>query len=288
MKIAIMTDVNAGLDYVGYDTKITILRSSINFPNENPLVDGIDILADEFYDRISKITKKSEIPSTSAPSVADIYNTLDKLIEEGYTDVIHYPISFKLSSTGSTVQSIAEEYKDKINVHVVDTKTAAFLQGYIAIVAKAMADDGKTVQEIIDYSKFLINNNTAYFLVEDLNYLVKNGRLSNAAGFIGTLLKIKPILQLTSDGEIKSIEKVKTYQKAVDRLISLVLKYIEKSKKFKLFAFHSIKMSTLEYVINKIKESKKDISEIPVHYITPAVGAHIGCGVIGIGAFKLD
>ena len=65
MKIAIMTDVNAGLDYVGYDTGITCLRSTVNFKNE-VLVDGIDIKADEFYRRISQITNASDIPSTSA------------------------------------------------------------------------------------------------------------------------------------------------------------------------------------------------------------------------------
>ena len=159
MKIAVMTDVNAGLDYVGFDTGIYCLRSSINFPNQEPLVDGIDIKADEFYERIKNITKSSEIPSTSAPSVADIYATLDELIEKGYTDVIHYPISFELSSTGQTVQMLAEEYVGKINVHVVNTKTAAYLQGYIALEAKKMVDAGKSVEEVIEYSEYLINNN---------------------------------------------------------------------------------------------------------------------------------
>lgn len=288
MKIAVMTDVNAGLDYVGYDTGIYCLRSSINFPNERPLVDGKDIKADEFYERISKITKSSEIPSTSAPSVADIYNVFDTLIKEGYTDVLHYPISFQLSSTGSTVQSIAEEYKDKINVHVIDTKTAAYIQGYIATVAKKMVDEGKTIEEIIEYSNYLIDNNKAYFVVDNLGYLVKNGRLSNAAGFLGTLFKIKPILELTKEGKIQSKEKVKTYQKAVNRAIELMLEYIKGHNNVQLFVFHSIKLETVEYVIEKIKEARTDITDIPIHYITPAVGAHIGCGVIGIAAFLLD
>ena len=83
MKIAIMTDVNAGLDYVGYDTGITCLRSTVNFKNEF-LVDGIDIKADEFYRRISQITNASDIPSTSAPSLGDIYDAIDNFIEQGY------------------------------------------------------------------------------------------------------------------------------------------------------------------------------------------------------------
>jgi len=288
MKIAIMTDVNAGLDYVGYDTGIICLRSSINFPNEKPLVDGIDIKADEFYERIKNIHDASQIPSTSAPSVADIYNTLDKLIEEGYTDVIHYPISFKLSSTGPTVKKIAEEYKQKIRVHVIDTKTATFLQGYIAMKAKEMADSQATVEQIIEYSNKLIKNNQSYFVVDDLNYLVKNGRLSNAKGFLGTIFKIKPILEIDKEGYIKSLQKVRTYQKAIDTMIDLILKYIEKAKNVFLFVLHSIRLETVEYVIKKIKEMRPDISDVPIHYITPAVGAHIGSGVVGVAAFILN
>lgn len=287
MKIAIMTDVNAGLDYVGYDTGIICLRSSINFPNEKPLVDGIDIRADEFYERIKNIHDSTQIPSTSAPSVADIYDTLDKLIEEGYTDVIHYPISFKLSSTGQTVKKIGEEYKNKIKVHVIDTKVATYLQGYIALQAKQMLDEGKSLQEIIDYSKYLVNHNQSYFVVDDLNYLVKNGRLSNAKGFIGTLFKIKPILEIDKEGYIKSLLKVRTYQKAVDKMIDLILEYIFKAKKVHLFVLHSIKLETIEYVIKQIKEKRPDITDIPIHYITPAVGAHIGSGVVGVAAFIL-
>ena len=283
MKIAVMTDVNAGLDYVGFDTGIYCLRSSINFPNQEPLVDGIDIKADEFYDRIKNITKSSEIPSTSAPSVADIYATLDELIEKGYTDVIHYPISFELSSTGQTVQMLAEEYVGKINVHVVNTKTAAFVQGHIALEAKKMVDAGKSVEEIIEYSEYLINNNKIYFLVDDLNYLVKNGRLSNAAGFIGSLFKIKPILSIRETGKIESIEKVRTYQ----RVEELILEYVGDHQKNEIFGFHSNNIESLNILLGGIAEKNSLLSNQSIHYITPAVGAHIGCGVIGVAVFKL-
>ena len=89
------------------------------------------------------------------------------------------------------------------------------------------------------------------------------------------------------EGDEKGTEKVRTYQKAVDTLIDLILKYIEKSSNVQLFAFHSIKQETIEYVIDQIKEKRPDITNIPIHYITPAVGAHIGCGVVGICAFLL-
>lgn len=287
MKIAIMTDVNAGLDYVNYDTNITCLRSTVNFKDE-VLVDGIDIRADEFYRRISNITSVSEIPSTSAPSLGDIHNAFEKFIEEGYTDVIHFPISFKLSATGPTVKQVSEEYLDQIRVHVIDTKLAAYLQGYLAVNAKQMVSEGKTVEEIIERSNFLIEHSKAYFVVDDLNYLVKNGRLSGAAGFFAGLLKIKPVLELTNDGRIVTKEKVKVYRKAVERAIELLMEFIEGHQKVKILAFHSLREDVITQVANRLKELRPDIDEIEIHFITPAVGAHIGAGVIGLGAFILE
>ncbi len=286
MKIAIMTDVNAGLDYVGYETGITCLRSSVNFKNE-VLVDGIDIMADEFYERIKNIKDASEIPSTSAPSLGDIKNAIEKYIDEGYTDIIHYPISFELSATGPTVLTMADEYKDQINIHVINTKRACYMQGYLAVVAQQMVEEGKTVQEIIDYSNYLIENSNAYFVVEDLNYLIKNGRLSGAAGFIGNMMKIKPILELSPNGKIVSKEKVRTHRKAVERAIDLLIEYIAGHNNVVVFGFHSLQEELINEVCGKIKEKRPDIKNIEVHFITPAVGAHIGAGVIGVGAFLL-
>ena len=286
MKIAVMTDVNAGLDYIGYDSGITCLRSSVNF-GEEVLVDGIDIKADEFYERIKNITDPKDIPSTSAPAIGDIMEAIEKFIEEGYTDVIHFPISFKLSSTGSMVEQVAKEYEDQIKVHVVDTKMACYLQGYLALNAKKMAEQGASVQEIIDRSNELIKNGKAYFVVEDLNYLVKNGRLSGMSGFMGNLLKIKPVLELDKEGYIVTKEKIRTYSKALETLVELALEQIKDQKNVMIFGFHSLKEDTIKEVIAKIKEARPDIENIEVHYITPAVGAHIGAGVIGVGSFIL-
>ena len=286
MKIAIMTDVNAGLDYIGYDSGIVCLRSSVNFPNE-VLVDGIDIKADEFYDRIKNITDPKDIPSTSAPAIGDIMDAIEKFIEEGYTDIIHFPISFKLSSTGPNVVNVANEYADKINVHVVDTKVACYLQGYLAVNAKQMVEHGATVEEILKRSEELINNMQTYFVVEDLNYLVKNGRLSGMAGFMGSLLKIKPVLELDKEGRIVTKEKVRTYSKALERAIELLLEYVDGKKNIKLLGFHSLKEEIVNEVVRKIQEVRPDIVDVEIHFITPAVGAHIGAGVIGIGAIVL-
>lgn len=282
-KIAIITDVNAGLDYLGYDPQIPTLRSIINFKDEH-YVDGIEIKADEFYERLSK---DDTIPSTSAPTIGEAMELLEKLIGEKYTDVIMYSISYQLSSIGQMVENLKSEYSDKINIYVVDTKLATYMQGYLAITAKKMVEEGKSVTEILDRTEYLINHQHAYFVVDNLSYLVKNGRLSGAAGFVGSMFKIKPILELNKEGKIVSKEKVKTHKRAIERALELFCEEIKDAKETQIFVFHTLRENEAEE-IKKYLENKVNTSlPIEVHMVTPAVGAHIGCGILGFGYFIL-
>ena len=283
-KIAVITDVNAGLDYIGYDANIPTLRSIINFGDEH-FIDGLEIRADEFYE---KLATSEVIPSTSAPTVGEAMDLMERLIEEGYTDVIMYSISYQLSSIGQMVETLKDEYAGQINIHVVDTKLATFLQGYIALEAKKMADNGASVEQILNYSKYLIDNNHAYFVVDDLKYLVKNGRLSGAAGFVGSLLKIKPVLHLTKDGKIVSYEKVRTHRVAVERAIALIKEEIASAKNVKLFVLHTCREADAKALSEELKASCPNVSSLEIHMVTPAVGAHIGRGILGIGYFILE
>lgn len=283
-KIAVISDVNSGLDYIGYDPDIPQLRSIVNFDDEH-YIDGIDIKADEFY---NKLMNTDIIPSTSAPTVGEAMELLDKLVDEGYKDVIMYSISYQLSSIGQMVETLVDEYRDKINIHVVDTKLATYMQGYLAIRAKEMALGGKTVQEILDYSYYLIKNQHAYFVVDDLNYLVKNGRLSGAAGFIGNLLRIKPVLELTQEGKIVSLLKVRTYKKAVDTAWDRFTAEIKDARKVIVFVLHTVREDDAKMYADRVKAECPNVAKVEIHMVTPAVGAHIGCGIIGFGYFILE
>lgn len=287
-KIAIITDVNAGLDYITPKMDIPTLRSVINFGDEH-YIDGIDIHADEFYEKLQKTTI---IPSTSAPTVGEAMDMLEELIKKGYTDVIMYSISYKLSSIGQMVETIREEEKEiasKINIHVVDTKAAAYMQGYIVVRAQEMALNGSSVEEIMAYSNYLIENSHAYFIVDNLKFLVKNGRLSGFSGFVGTILQIKPILHLDKEGYIKPYEKQKTHRKAVERAMELVYEEIKDAKKVKLFIFHTVRYDDAVKLKEYYEKKCTNLYEsVDIHMVTPAVGAHIGCGILSIGYFILE
>lgn len=283
-KIAIITDVNAGLDYEKRQLNIPVLRSMIHFGDEH-YVDGIDMKADEFYEKLQNTTV---IPSTSAPTIGEAMELLDRLVEEGYTDAIMYSISSEMSCIYQMMQSLAEEYSDKIKLHVFDTHVATYLQGYMAECAYDMAEAGKSVEEILKYSEYLRDNQHAYFVVDNLNYLVKNGRLKGFVGAIGALLKIKPILEIDTQGRIVVNTKVRTHHKAVEEALNKVLEEIGKAKKAKMFIFHTCREEDAKLLMEKIKNQNPKFDNINVHMITPAVGAHIGPGILGLGYFILE
>jgi DegV family protein with EDD domain len=143
-------------------------------------------------------------------------------------------------------------------------------------------NQGKTIDEIMADLEFIRDNNKIYFAVKDLRFLVKNGRLSNAAGFVANVLKIKPLLEINKEGAVVSIEKTRTFQKAVDRVIE---KYMEETegKDVETFIIHAGNQETAEYMKKRVKELKPNVGEINDYLLTPAVGAHGGPGAITIG-----
>lgn len=283
-KIAIITDVNAGLDYIDRKLNIPVLRSIIHFGNEH-FVDGIDIMAGDFY---KKIQTSGIIPSTSAPTIGEAMELLDRLIEEKYTDVIMYAISENMSCIYEMMCSLALEYKDRINLHVVNTKTATYLQGYLAVTAYDMVEEGKSVKEILEKTDFLINHGHSYFVVDDLSYLVKNGRLKGIAGAIGALLKIKPILEINKSGQIVVNTKIRTHTKAIEAAKDKFVAEFKDAKKMKLFVFHTCREEDCKKLMEYIKSLDPKFSDIEMHMVTPAVGAHIGPGILGFGYYIIE
>ena len=283
MKIGITADCSSGLEYFPHKHNVQITRTTINFEDE-VLVDGIDITADEFYEKLSK---SNIVPTTAAPTTGEILNSIEYYKRLGFTDVIHFPISFNLSAYGENLQSTVTELVDGINYHVFNTRAATMLQGYIAYYAEILAKRGYDLDTILKECE-KIRNNSKVFVVDDLKYLVKNGRLSAAKGFIGSLARIKPILELDDEGKISPYEKVRTYNRAVNRIIELIGDASINAKKVIYVILHTKQKDEAMEVAKRIKEMQANALRVEVETITPTVGAHIGCGVIGVGRIILD
>lgn len=284
MKIGIISDCSSCLEYAHFKHNIKIARTSIHF-NEETLVDGIDITADAFYE---KLVNTDIVPTTSAPTPGEIIKCCEEYKKAGYTDVIMFPISYGLSAYGKNLEAVKDDYVEGINFHVFDCHSACIMEGYAAHYAEILADKGYTVEEIFAETKKLCDQTKAYFVVDDLKYLVKNGRLTKVAGFVGSLIKIKPVLELGINGTIDVKEKVRTHTKAVERIKELVIEETKDKKKVIYIVQHSKRQDDAEALKDELIKTLKNAFRVETSIVTPTVGAHIGAGIISIAYIVLD
>ena len=285
-KVGIITDSGASLEYMHFKHNIKVAGIPINF-GEDVLLDGTDTNAYTFYDLIEN---SEVIPSTSAPFPSEIIRCVKECVEEGCTDVVYIPLSTGLSAYGNNLFAVGDMYAKGVNFHVFPCRTTGVMQAHIAKYAEILASINYEPEQIIEELKKMQDNAFAFFAVDNLKYLVKNGRLGAAAGFIGGLMKIKPIIFLGDDtGLLKVHEKVRTLKKAVRREYELVLEKIQDSKEIILLAQDTARPEEIKKMLEEIKE-KISCNIVSVGYapISPCIGAHTGAGLLGLGAITID
>lgn len=284
-KIAVIATSTGCLDYLDVkDDNLRILRMKI-IMGDNEYNDYIEMTADKFYDMLNK--DKSLVPSSSMPSIGEFLEMLESLEKEGYEEVIVTVVSSQLSGTYQVCQMGKNQYEGKLKIHVVDTLNAALSEGYLSLEALRLIKEGKTAEEIVAFLEKLRTNRKQYFMVDNLRLFVANGRLSGASGFMGSMLKIKPILQVNDEGKIISFEKIRTQRKSLTRMVELILEDLKDVKDFIIVYDTSDNVEGIKFVkeeINKVYPNCQTI-EAP---ITPVIGCHTGVGTVGIAFFDLS
>ena len=282
MKRLVVTTSTSCLDYVDHNYDIRTIRIKIDI-NGTLKEDGTEIKAEDFYKMMDE--NKHLVPKTSQPSIGELVEMFEGYAEEGYDEIIVTTISSKLSGTFNGICKAAEILEDKIKIHVYDTKTVCFNEGFFALTAARMIEEGKPTDEILKQLDFMRDHNTILFAVDSLECLVKNGRLSGAAGFIGTFLKIKPLLQVVADGSIQAIDKIRTTKKALEVVSEKIKDYVQGHNYIATIVYTGDSLKS--YFVDVLNE-KAGLSGLDEHPCSPVVGCHVGSQAIGIGAFLLD
>jgi len=280
-KIATIVCGNSGIDYINHPYDIDVFRS-ILFIDQEEYTDFIDITADAFYKRLS-LNPNLDI-KTSQTATGLMLEVYKRLESDGYTDAIVVTISSHLSGTYQNAV-LAADMAEALKVHVFDSKSVAFPEAKLALVCAEMAKNNHSVEEILVKLNHIRDNAQIYFTVDTLKYLVKNGRLSVAKGFLGNLFKLKPLLWINKEGIIETIEKIRTSKKALERLKE---KFFEETKDFEIepFVIYTIDKSLAEAIASEIKARYPYIKDIPLQPLTPVVGAHAGPGAYALGYIK--
>jgi len=280
-KIGVIVCGNSGIDYINHDYDIRVIRSMLLF-GEDEYTDFVDIKADEFY---TMLREKPELtPRTAQTATGVILETYEKMKEDGYDEIIAITISSKLSGTYEGAR-MAANMVEGIKVTVFDSLSVAYAESFMALEASKMAKEGKNTAAILDRLYKIRENQGLYISVDTLKFLVKNGRLSGASGFLGSLLKIKPTLQLTREGKIEAVEKIRTRQKALNRIVEKFLQDHQGSD-MEVFIVHAHAGETVDYIREKLLEERPELNTINDYPLTPVVGAHAGPDALAIGWIK--
>jgi len=274
-KIGIAVDGNSGIDYLEKDKDIRIFRSHLLIEREE-FEDFVEISSDQFYNRLND-NPDLDI-STAQTSTGNILEMYEEMKTSGYEELIIITISKELSGTYQNAVLAASMID--IDVTIYDSKSASYIQAYMAMIAQKMVKNGKSKKEIIEKLDYIRDHNHIYITVDTLKYLVKNGRLSNVAGAIGSLLKLKPLLEISKDGKVKTVAKIRTTKKARKLLVE---RFVDEVKDKDVLTF-------VIYTNNKeeMEDFKKEleahgVSDILLVPLTPVVGTHAGPGTMGVG-----
>jgi DegV family protein with EDD domain len=278
--IKIVTDSTAYLPEASIrEQDIRVVPLYVHF-GEEAFREGMELSNKEFYTRL----KGAEmLPTTSQPSPGEFYEVFKGLVEAGH-EVVTLTISSKLSGTWSSAMA-AKEMLPEAPISVIDTlSTSVGLQLMVQAAVDA-ASAGSSRQEIVDQIEEIKETMHLWFVVDTLEYLAKGGRIGNAKAFLGTLLKVKPILVL-QDGAIEPLEQVRSKRKAQDRMLDLVEEYLgSNGPQARVAIAHALVPQEAQAVSQELEERLGCCQPLTAG-IGPVIGTHTGPGVIGVATYS--
>ena len=236
-------------------------------------LDQVEIKPKDF---IHILETSNEKLSTSQPSPAFFKKVYDKAAAK-YESIISIHISEKLSGTiqGARMGCKDMEYSNKI--HIVDSKTSSVALGLLVAEAAQLIQEGFRLEEIINRLKDAANNVKIFISIPTLKYLIRSGRLSKAKGFLGTLLNLKPILTVNSDGYIVEAAKVIGQKRVVHKTADLAIKFAKSVKNPRFGITHVAAPELAQWYGYKIRNVFNS-SKVMISEASPALSVHIGIG----------
>ncbi len=275
--IRIMVDSSADLEpAIAAEYNIAVLPFMVRLGEKSILAD-VNFDPDEYY---AILRESDEIPTTCQMSPADVEAIYRKLGENG-DSIIHISISSNGSGLYSTSCMVAEQLKaEGFDITVIDSTMFSYIIANAAIEAAKMANAGESKEAIIAHLEQIFHQSTAYFVVDDLTYLQKGGRIKATTMVVGNLLDIKPILSV-NDGLVEAYKKVRGLKRAMAVLADYAVERMDNPSENEVILLHSDALDKIE-ILQKMLEEKLHPKKISVHKLGPIITSHAGMGVVGI------
>lgn len=282
-KIAVVADSNSG--YTPEEAKASGVHF-IPMPfyiDEKEYFEGVNLSHEEFFDFLAKDADVS----TSQPSPGSMLSLWDELLKS-YDEIIYLPMSSGLSGTCQTATMLAQDYDGR--VYVVDNQRISVPLKHCVQDALTMAEMGKSAKEIKDYLERTKFDSVVYITVDTLKYLKKGGRVTPAAAALGTLLKIKPVLQIRGE-KLDSYAKARTMNQAKKLMIDALRKDIDELfdgnlSEVHLDIAHTKNDTAAQEMKTLLEEAFPGCGEITIDPLSLSISCHIGEGALGIACSR--
>jgi|SRR5690625_903628 len=278
MKIQILVDSACDLTerhYEQYDIRMLPLTVHLN---EKDYLDGIDITPKEVYDAM----RDGASTKTSQVSPQTFKDTFTEYVEKDQP-FVYLAFSSELSGTYQTAKMIEQEVKEQhphAQFEVINTKCASIGYGLVVLRAAKLAQEGASIDEIVDIATYHANHMEHIFTVDDLEYLYRGGRVSRTAAFVGSLLRIKPLLHV-DEGKLVPIEKIRGSKRVLGRMLEVMEERGTDFKNQTIGISHGDDLESAEKLAEMIKE-KFGADDILIEMVGAVIGAHSGPGTIAL------
>lgn len=285
-RVAIVTDSNSGITQAeGRELGVSVIPMPF-YINGKLYYEEKTLSQEEFYQHLSE---KAEI-STSMPAMTDVTEMWDKLLQT-HDEIVYIPMSSGLSSSCQTAMMLAQDYDGR--VQVVDNKRISVTQRQAAIDAKALADAGWNAEAIREYLLKTAADSSIYITLSTLYYLKKGGRITPAAAALGTLLRLKPVLQIQGE-KLDAYAKSRTLKAAKATMLEAVRNdCIERfgsnaqaERVHVHIAYSGTDLTEVKLWEQEVREAFPD-HDIVVRPLSLSVACHIGPGAIAVTATKM-
>lgn len=275
MRTAILTDSTAYIPpEVRKEYGIHMIPLNVIFGNES-YQEEVEISASDFYEQVKH---SEELPKTSQPSIGLFVTTLQNLAKD-YDAVISIHLSSAISGTFQAAIT-ASGMVEKIKMYAYDTEISCMAQGFYALEAAKLAQEGQEPEAIIERLDQIKQTSRAYFMVDDLKHLQRGGRLNGAQAIVGSLLQVKPILHFV-DKQIVPFEKIRTEKKAWKRIMDLFAEDATIGDSMKASVIHANRLEKAEEIQREIQEKYPNV-DVSISYFGPVIGTHLGEGALGL------
>lgn len=266
---------------------IGIIRIHVLFQGKEYL-EGLDLDPVDFYQQLEKLENpKDHLPKTAMPTTEAIKKAFDDAYAAGYDEGIVIVLSSYLGGTYNLIRLVAEDYKDKMNIHVIDSKITCFGEGLLAVKAAEMIKNDVPTEMILKEINWMIKRQEFLGIDAKLDYLIYNGRLKGGKAFMGKMLSICPVVHFTHEGELTSLTTVRTPKKALAKTCEILKDIIGDRKSEDYILFH---IYTGPSILPQLEEIEKGYGIQCNHeavIMSPVSGCHNGPWLAAYGYLPL-